>query len=54
MSTLYHPQTDRQTEIMNRHIIAYLRHYIAPPGKDWAKHLANAEFALNNHTSSTT
>jgi hypothetical protein len=54
MSTSYHPQTDGQTEIMNRHIIAYLRHYIAPLGKDWAKHLANAEFALNNHTSSTT
>jgi hypothetical protein len=39
---------------MNRDIIAYLRHYIAPLGKDWAKHLATAEFALNNHTSSTT
>jgi hypothetical protein len=54
MSSSYHPQTDGQTEIMSRHIIAYLRHYIAPLGKDWAKHLANAEFALNNHTSSTT
>jgi hypothetical protein len=54
MSSSYHPQTDRQTEIMNRHIIAYLRHFIAPLGKDWAKHLVNAEFALNNHTSSTT
>jgi hypothetical protein len=54
MSTSYHPQTDGQTEIMSRHIIASLRHYIAPLGKDWAKHLANAEFALNNHTSSTT
>jgi hypothetical protein len=54
MSTSYHPQTDGQTEIMNTHIIAYLRHNIAPLGKDWAKHLANAEFALNNHTSSTT
>jgi hypothetical protein len=54
MSTSYHPQTDGQTEIMNRHIIAYLRYYIAPLGKDWAKHHANAEFALNNHTSSTT
>jgi hypothetical protein len=54
MSSSYHPQTDGQTEIMNRHIIAYLRHYIAPLGHDWATHLANAEFALNNHTSSTT
>jgi hypothetical protein len=54
MSSSYHPQTDRHTEIMNRHIIAYLRHYISPLGQDWAKHLANAEFTLNNHTSSTT
>jgi hypothetical protein len=54
MSTSYHPQTDGQTEIMNKHIIAYLRHYIAPLGKDRAKHLANAEFTLNGHTSSTT
>jgi hypothetical protein len=23
-------------------------------GKDWAKHLADSEFALNNHTSTTT
>jgi hypothetical protein len=54
MSTSYHPQTDGQTEIMNKHNIAYLRHYIPPLGKYWAKHLANAEFALKNHTSSTT
>jgi hypothetical protein len=54
MRSSYHPQTDGQTEIMNKHMIAYVRHYIAPLGKDWAKHLANAEFALNNHTSSTT
>jgi hypothetical protein len=39
---------------MNISIITYFRHYIAPLGKDWAKYLANAEFALNYHTSSTT
>jgi hypothetical protein len=54
LSTAYHPQTDGQTENANRHIGAYLRHYIDPYQKDWDQHLACAEFALNNHRSSTT
>jgi hypothetical protein len=54
LSTAYHPQTDGQTENANRHVSAYLRHYIAPYQKDWDTHLACAEFALNNHRSSST
>ena len=54
LSTAYHPQTDGQTENANRHIGAYLCHYIAPYQKDWDQHLTCAEFALNNHRSSTT
>jgi hypothetical protein len=54
LSTAYHPQTDGQTKNANRHIGAYLRHYIAPYQRDWDKHLTCAEFALNSHRSSTT
>jgi hypothetical protein len=54
LSTAYHPQTDGQTENANRHIGAYHRHYIAPYQTDWDTHLTYAEFALNNHRSSTT
>jgi IS30 family transposase len=54
LSNAYHPQTDGQTENANRHIGAYLRHYIDLYEKDWDQHLTCAEFALNNHRSSTT
>jgi hypothetical protein len=54
LCTAYHPQTDGQTENTNRHIGAYLWHYIDPYQKDWDQHLTCAEFALNNHRSSTT
>jgi hypothetical protein len=54
LSTAYHPQTDGQTKNANRHIGAYLRHYIDPYQEDWDQHLTCAEFALNNHRSSST
>jgi hypothetical protein len=47
------PRHPRQTENANRHIGAYLRHYIDPYQKDWDQHLTCAEFALNNHRSSS-
>lgn len=48
MSTAYHPQTDGQTERMNRVLEEMLRHYIDPTQTDWDTHLAAAEFAVNN------
>ncbi len=48
LSTAYHPQTDGQTERMNRVLEEMLRHYIDPTQTDWDKHLASAEFASNN------
>ncbi|KAJ9518065.1 hypothetical protein QJQ45_009986 [Haematococcus lacustris] len=44
----YHPQTDGQTERMNRVIEEMLSHYIRPDQKDWAEHLPLVEFAINN------
>ena len=48
MSTAYHPQTDGQTERMNRVIVDMIRHYISPTHDDWDEHLTAVEFAINN------
>ena len=48
LSTAFHPQSDGQTERMNRILGDYLRHYVSPTMDDWDQHLASAEFAVNN------
>ena len=48
MSTAYHPQTDGQTERMNRVLEDMLRHYVSPTQQDWDVHLPLVEFAINN------
>ena len=48
MSTAFHPQTDGQTERLNRTLKQMLRMYISPEMKDWEKWLVHAEFAYNN------
>lgn len=48
MSTSHHPQTDGQTERMNRVLEEMLRHYCDPSQSDWDTHLEAAEFAVNN------
>jgi len=48
MSTAYHPQTDGQTERMNRVLEDMLRHYISPSCDNWDEFLFAAEFAVNN------
>jgi hypothetical protein len=47
-SSVYHPQTDRQTEQMNPGIEQYLRAYAGMYQKDWVKWLPMAEFSYNN------
>ncbi|KAJ9512384.1 hypothetical protein QJQ45_012998 [Haematococcus lacustris] len=47
-STAYHPQSDGQTERTNQIVEEMLRHYILPTQIDWPRHLAFAEFAINN------
>lgn len=47
-STAFHPQTDGQTERANRTLEDMLRHYVCADHTDWDRHLAAAEFAVNN------
>jgi hypothetical protein len=47
-STSFHPQTDGQTERMNRCLEDVLRHYVSPYHDDWDEHLYLAEFAINS------
>ena len=47
-STAYHPQSDGQTERVNRTLEEMMRHYVSPTQDDWDEHLNAAEFAINN------
>ena len=47
-SSVYHPQTDGQTERTNRTLEEYLRAYVTPSSNDWYKLLPTAEFAYND------
>ncbi|MCH79856.1 Ty3/gypsy retrotransposon protein, partial [Trifolium medium] len=54
MSSSYHPQTDGQTEVMNRTIEQYLRAFVHEKPSQWASLLPWAEYHYNTsvHTAS--
>jgi hypothetical protein len=54
MSTAYHPQTDGQTERMNRLMEEILRSYVQDHGSDWDEYLTAAEIAVNTSKHSST
>ena len=54
MSTAYHPQTDGQTERVNRTLEDMLRHWCSPDQDNWDEFLKLAEFAWNNSLHAST
>jgi transposase InsO family protein len=53
-STAYHPQTDGQTERVNRTLEQILRAYVGYHQNDWDRWLPLAEFAYNNAKQAST
>jgi transposase InsO family protein len=53
LSTAFHPQTDGQTEILNRIVETYLRAFTNLEQMNWAKLLPTAAFAYNNSLNHT-
>jgi hypothetical protein len=48
MSTAFHPESDGQTERMNRVVEEFLRHYVNHKCDNWEELLPWAEFSINN------
>ena len=46
-STVYHPQTDGQTERLNQILEQYLQHYVNYAQNNWSALLPVAQFAYN-------
>ena len=54
MSTSYHPQTDGQTENVNRVVQDILRAFVSDSRKDWDRHLTAVEIAINSSRHAST
>ena len=54
MSMAFHPQTDKQTERLNRTLEEMLRAYITYRQDQWDEYLPAAEFTYNNSQQAST
>jgi hypothetical protein len=54
MSTSYHPETDGQTEVINRVLEQYLRSFVHHKPSLWSKFLSLAEWSYNTSIHSST
>lgn len=54
MSSSYHPQSDGQTEVMNRTLEQYLRCFTGDQPRKWVEWLSWAEYSYNTATHSST
>src|SRR5436305_11066436 len=53
MSTTFHPQTDRSTEITNKTIIQILRNWVSAKQDNWVHYLLLVTYAINISTNDT-
>ena len=53
-SSAYHPQTDGQSEIMNRKVEEMIRSFVSFDKSDWDKYLVDFEVAYNSSINATT
>ena len=54
LSTVHHPQTDGQTDVMNQEVQQYLRLFCAEEQETWSDWLGLAQFTINNRQHSAT
>jgi hypothetical protein len=54
MSTSYHPQTDGQTENINRVVQDILSAFVSDTRRDWDRHLTAVEIAINSSRHAST
>lgn len=54
VTSAFHPESDGQTERVNRVLCEMLRHFVNKQYNDWDEHLPLAEFAHNNAHSTAT
>ena len=54
MSSAYHPQSDGQTEVMNRIVEQYLRAFVHHQPSTWGRFLTWAEWSYNTSVHSAT
>ena len=54
MSTSYHPQSDGQTENVNKLVLDILTAYMGETRRDWDRRLTAAEIAINSSRHAST